>query len=223
MKSRIESQVVLDDPTGIDDAFRSFEFEVPVQDAPVDAEGESQPQEFIRQQVIGELFATHHCNLCAFITRRVGNPDDAHDIVQHAFLEAYRCHGRYRGESNAKTWLYGIALNVMRNHLSRSQWRRQESLDDAELASMDGGMPSLPDALASQQDCIRVLTALEKAPEEQRETLLLVALEGFSYEEAAVRLGVAVGTVRSRVSRLRAVLRGEMETGRGAAFPVSAS
>ena len=160
-----------------------------------------------RHEVISDLFIKHHRNLVSFIARRIGNPDDAHDIVQHAFMEAYRSHARFRGDSNLKTWLYGITLNIMRNHMIRSPWRQHQSLDDAEAAAIPDSMPSQFDAYHAQEDMARVMKAMDHAPEDQRETLCLVAFDGLSYEEAAAQLGVAVGTVRSRVSRLRATLR----------------
>ncbi len=160
-----------------------------------------------RQKVISDLFVKHHRNLCAFIARRIGNADDANDIVQNAFLEAYRSHARFRGESNLKTWLYGITLNVMRNHLMRSPWRQHHSLDDAEAAAIPDASPSQFDIYDSHEGINRVMAAMEDAPKDQRETLCLVAFDGLSYEDAAAQLGVAVGTVRSRVSRLRATLR----------------
>lgn len=160
-----------------------------------------------RRRILTEMFSLHHRGLCAFITRRVGNPDDAHDIVQSAYFEAYRCLPKFQGRSNLKTWLYGITLNIMRNHLSRSPWRDHASIDDPDVEALADAMPSPNDTYRTRDEMRRVLRALEEAPEDQRETLLLVSVDGLSYGDAAARLGVPIGTVRSRVSRLRATLR----------------
>jgi len=160
-----------------------------------------------RQRIISELFRTHHARLCGFLARRLSNPDDASDLAQGAFVEAFRCLPRFAGRSHLSTWLYGIALNLLRSHLARTHARGCSSLDEAEETDLIDTAPSLHAAFETRAELHRVLDAIASAPPEQRETLLLVAIEGQTYEDAALRLDVAVGTVRSRVSRLRATLR----------------
>jgi RNA polymerase sigma factor (sigma-70 family) len=160
-----------------------------------------------RKRIIDGLVASHYDRLCAFVVRRVGNHDDAMDIAQGAYLEAFRCLPRFAGRSNLSTWLYGIALNLLRSHLARNRSRETVSIDDAQDLLPIAEAPSVHDSYDARIDLDRVLEALEGAPADQRDTLLLVAIEGMSYHEAALKLGVAVGTVRSRVSRLRTALR----------------
>lgn len=161
-----------------------------------------------RRRIIDELFTSHFERLCGFIERRVRSRDDAQDIAQTAYLEAFRCLPRFAGRSNLSTWLYGIAMNLLRRHVSANRGYQFMSIEDsAEGLHMPDETCSLHDSFDRRVDLERVLAALGSAPEEQRETLLLVVLEGMTYEEAAVRLAIPIGTVRSRVSRLRATLR----------------
>lgn len=160
-----------------------------------------------RSADIHRLFVEHHKALLAFIARRLANADEASDIAQSAFAEAFRCYDRFSGESSMRTWLFGIALNVMRNHYFRSGWRQVSSLDDETLATAMGATQSAQEAYEVQCAARRVVRGIETAAPEHRDTLMLVAIDGLSYEDAAERLGVATGTVRSRVSRLRASLR----------------
>jgi RNA polymerase sigma-70 factor (ECF subfamily) len=161
----------------------------------------------MRSADIHRLFVEHHKSLLAFISRRMASADEAHDVVQIAFVEAFRCYDRFSGASSMKTWLFGIALNVMRNHRLRSPWRHISPLDDETLAAIGEQAPSPQEIHEARSTVERVLRRLEDVSPEHRETLLLVVIDGLSYESAAERLGVAVGTVRSRVSRLRSVLR----------------
>ncbi|MFM1990948.1 MAG: hypothetical protein RJA99_3905 [Pseudomonadota bacterium] len=164
-----------------------------------------------RTAEVHRLFVEHHKSLLAFISRRMASPDEAHDIVQSAFVEAFRCYGRFSGASSMKTWLFGIALNVMRNHHFRSSWRHATPLDDDGLLTAGETARSPQEAYEVRCTVERVLRGLDAASPDHRDTLLLVAIDGLSYEAAAQRLGVAVGTVRSRVSRLRAALRDQCE------------
>ena len=174
-------------------------------DAPVSASHEMSDAE--RERIIDALVASHYDRLVLFVARRIGNRDDALDIAQNTFLEAHRCLPKFAGRSHLSTWLYGIALNLLHSHLARHRRRLEVSIDEfVELAPVEA-TPCLQVAHEHRTALDRVLGALENAPSDQRETLLLVAIEGLTYEEAALRLDVAIGTVRSRVSRLRTTLR----------------
>lgn len=146
-------------------------------------------------------------SLYYFVLRRVGSPEDAEDLVQQALIEATRHIHRFRGDAEVSTWVYGIALNLSRNHLSRSPGRRHvfesdDVLEEREAPNSD------PCDLAVQQQTMRQLgAALGDLREGALQALMLVAVDGLSYEEAASELDVPVGTIRSRVSRARAEVR----------------
>ena len=157
-----------------------------------------------------DLVSLHEDRLRAFVLRHIGHPDDADDITQQAFVEAAASMATFRGESQLSTWLYGIAMNLVRNYLSRAPHRVHRIEGDEALE----GVSDEADTLEQQLDRARLLARLTDelaalAPE-MREVLLLVAVDQLSYEEAAALLAIPVGTVRSRVSRARAMLKDRM-------------
>lgn len=153
------------------------------------------------------LVHDHRKRLYRFILKNIGNSSDAEELVQQAFFEAARSYATYRGESALSTWLYGIAMNLTRNYLSRSPHRKYDIQDDEALDSIASPETDPAVAVADREMMRALQRELAELPEDMREVLLLVALDEVSYEEAAVMLSIPVGTVRSRVSRARTRLR----------------
>jgi RNA polymerase sigma-70 factor (ECF subfamily) len=143
------------------------------------------------------------------VARYVNNPGDVPDVVQEAFIKAYRALPTFRGESAFYTWLYRIAVNTAKNYLT-SQGRRPPSSDvEADEAEYYGGGEALqevatPENLALTDEIKRtVFTAIEALPEDLRTAITLREMEGLSYEEIAEIMDCPVGTVRSRIFRAR--------------------
>ena len=171
-----------------------------------------------RDRQFKALVAQHRQRLVRFVLRHVGHAAEAEDLAQQAFAEAARAYASFRGESQLSTWLYGIAMNLVRNHLSRSPQRLYRFEDQSALDATAGAGPD-PEQQYAMSQLVRVLQAeLDELMPEMREVLLLVALDDMPYEDAATLLAVPVGTVRSRVSRARAHLRRGFAA-RGAALP----
>jgi RNA polymerase sigma-70 factor, ECF subfamily len=124
------------------------------------------------------------------------------DAMQEAYLNAYRGLGRFRSDADVGTWLYRIVYNACVDELRRSR-RRPEPVDPAEheRATARSGPES---QVAAADAALRGLRAL---PDDQRLTVVLVDGEGFDNVQAAEFLGVAPGTVASRLSRARAAMR----------------
>ncbi len=147
--------------------------------------------------VIGQL-----ATLRRYARSLVRNPVEAEDLVQDALLRAYEKRFTFRVGANLRTWLMAILHNthIDQRRSARSRTAREDAARDmVELA-----------APAVQEDVVRlaqVRRAFAELPEEQREALHLVAVEELSYQEAADVLGIAVGTLMSRISRARARLR----------------
>lgn len=176
-----------------------------VENAPVPPMDEKSMEQ--RDELFQALVQTHGTRLYRFIIKNIGNPGDAQDLAQQAFLEAVRSYSSFKGQSELSTWLYGIAMNLVRNHLSRAPHRRYEFADEAVLEDMACDALA-PDQEVEQSERMRHLQlALEDLPESMRSILLMVAVDELSYEAAAALLTVPVGTVRSRLSRARAALR----------------
>jgi len=139
-----------------------------------------------------------------------GNREDADDLVQDTLERAWAKSGLWRGVADMRAWLFGIMHNL---HIDGARRPKLQAM------SMDDDTHEVPVA-ATQGDRLAVLdlqTALEQLPVEQKEILLLVALEDMAYADVAKTLGIPIGTVMSRLSRGRERLRALME---GRAEPV---
>jgi RNA polymerase sigma-70 factor (ECF subfamily) len=159
------------------------------------------------QALLIQLVNDHQNRLYRFIVKNIGYGSDAEDLTQQAFVEAVKAYDTFRGASELSTWLYGIAMNLVRNYLSRSPHRRYVFEDEESLADIQSNNPDPSEQLAQTQLIRSLQKEINHLPAEMRDVLLLVALDDLSYEEAASMLSIPVGTVRSRVSRARATLR----------------
>lgn len=149
--------------------------------------------------------------------RLLGDPTAAEDLTQEVFLRVFRGLGRFRGEASVRTWIYRITLNAASNR--RKRWKRRARRRHVALQDAVGaGGPVQEDLLAddapdperiarSSEIGRRVQDALDGLPSEFREAVVLRDIEGLSYEEIAESLGVAAGTVKSRIARGRGLLR----------------
>jgi RNA polymerase sigma-70 factor (ECF subfamily) len=148
--------------------------------------------------------------LYRFILKNIGHAALAEDLAQETFVEAFRQLPTFRGEAKFSTWLFGIALNKIRNYINRSPDGRQQHspmrIPRSNPAS-DGNPTQL---LEKKQTLLALQQAIETLPTELRESLILVAMEELPYEEAAQLLGIPVGTLKSRVHRARDLLRQSM-------------
>jgi len=159
-------------------------------------------------------FREHFGPVYWFIARRAGTAL-AEDLAAEAFATAYRRRASYEpSRGSLRSWLYGIAVNVVRGH-----WRAEQQLLelDARLALADqepGRAESFADAaderVIAASLAPRIAGALAALNREQRDVLLLHAWAGLSHEEIAAALEIAQGTARSRLSRARAALRAHL-------------
>ena len=148
----------------------------------------------------------------------LGDRDEALDLSQDVFLSIFRTIHKFRGQSALKTWIYRIVINHARNR--QRWWRRRHKADqvslDAHVAAhgelREFGDDGSPDrALARKQLAERLWSALDELPFDQRTVIVLREIEGMSYEEIAFSSGVAVGTVKSRLTRARQTLRRQLQ------------
>ncbi|MEY4269201.1 MAG: hypothetical protein RLZZ58_417 [Pseudomonadota bacterium] len=139
-------------------------------------------------------------HLRAFARSLSGNRDLADDLVQDTMVRAWTARASYTQGTNFKAWTFVI----LRNHFL-SQRRRDRFHGDYDADMVEQQLAVAP----AQEDSVMladVQRALMQLPDSQREALILVGAGGFEYEEAAAICGVAVGTIKSRVSRARAAL-----------------
>ena len=156
---------------------------------------------------IDQLFRAHNRHVFRFVQRYVRNVEDAEDIVQQTFIEAMRCAHRFSGLSKPSTWLFGIALNLARNQVRRNCAHAHDALDEALLEQIADphGDPAM--LMEWRQTAAKVEAMLSALPAKIRATFEAVLDGESTYEEAAEELHIPVGTVRSRVSRVRAAVR----------------
>ncbi|WP_236747514.1 RNA polymerase sigma factor [Achromobacter ruhlandii] len=177
---------------------------------PVRADGEGQGWDSGEEYLLRDLVREHATRLQRFIIKHIGNTTEAEDLAQQAFVEAARSYRSFRGESQLSSWLYGIALNLVRNYLSRAPERRHDFVSDSVLAEHAASDLS-PERLLEQNQTMALLQeSLDELPDNMRDILLMVGVDEISYEDAAAMLTVPVGTVRSRLSRARAALRDKL-------------
>jgi len=153
------------------------------------------------------LFRRRAPEIRRYVTRRLG-ADAAEDVVAETFLVAFRQRSGYDlARADARPWLYGIATNLISHH-RRSETRLLRVLARTGRDPVTEPFTDRVDAQVSAGAAGRLLAAaLAKLPPQHRDTLLLVAWGELTYEQAALALGIPVGTVRSRVSRARTNLR----------------
>ena len=168
------------------------------------AEGAAAPFDM---RAFERIVREHGPRLASFVRRRIGNPSDVEDVVQDTFVEAIKGMDRYRGHSRPETWIFGIALNLIRTHYKRGRVRDTVSTDE-EMDDIPAHGSSDPARLVEHREILARLNVMcDGLSDETREMLELVFDECLTYEQAAGLLGVPVGTIRSRISRVRLHLR----------------
>lgn len=164
-------------------------------------------------EAFNELVSHYQDMLYNVAYRILGDEHDAADATQDAFLSAYRAIRRFRGGS-FKAWLMRIVTNASYDCLRRAKRRPTVSLDSGEEVEWHERLPDpgeLPEAWVERQDLgRRVQRALAALPPKQRVVVVLIDIQGLRYAEVAHILRVPLGTVRSRVSRGRRILRDQM-------------
>ena len=170
------------------------------------------------QSACAELVSSHERMVFQLALHLMGDRDEALDLSQEVFLRVFRTLHTFRGQAALRTWIYRIAINQARNR--QRWWRRRRRSDQVQLEHHvqdhgelrqpgDGDAPDR--AFARQEMATRLWAALDELPFDQRTVIVLRELDGMSYDEIAESLNVAVGTVKSRLTRARQTLRRELQ------------
>jgi RNA polymerase sigma-70 factor (ECF subfamily) len=155
----------------------------------------------------GTLFERHGRLVYNFCFRRTADWTQAEELTSVVFLEAWRRRAEVRlAGSSAAPWLLGVAINVLRN-ARRAQRRHRAALERLPREHEPDFSSAVDERLDDERRMTAVLRVVGKLPRADQEILALCAWEGLTYEEAALALGTPVGTVRSRLSRGREMLR----------------
>jgi RNA polymerase sigma-70 factor (ECF subfamily) len=164
------------------------------------------------------LVSKYQRKMLRLVLRLVHDQAEAEDIVQDAFIRAYRALPQFRGDAAFYTWLYRIGVNTAKNHLAAQKNRPQISLDeeneDGESRTPDEALRdyNTPESmLASKQIAATVNSAMESLSEELRTAITLREVESLSYDEIAEMVGCPIGTVRSRIFRAREAIAAKLK------------
>ncbi|MBZ0095047.1 MAG: RNA polymerase sigma factor RpoE [Sulfuricella sp.] len=156
------------------------------------------------------LVAKYQRKLGRLLSRFIRNPTEVEDVVQEAFIKAYRALPSFRGESAFYTWLYRIGINAAKNYLV-SEGRRPPTTTEFDSEEAEGfedadqlrNINTPENELMSKQVAETVNKAMDSLPEELKIAITLREIEGLSYEEIANMMNCPIGTVRSRIFRAR--------------------
>ncbi len=168
-----------------------------------------------------EMVSRYWGRIYSMVHQLLRNQQDAEEVTQDAFIRAHRGLANFRGESAFSTWLYQIATNLARNRYWY-WWRRKRdksvSFDapiggegDFTLADVIPAEVETPDDIAVNQELVtRIGQGMGRIGAKHREILILRNVKNLSYEEIAAVLGISIGTVKSRIARARASLKGKL-------------
>jgi len=153
-----------------------------------------------------EVYRVHAARLYSLLLRMVGGTQDAEDLLQDVFLQAYRKLESFRGDSSLGTWLYRLAINQCLDFLRGRQARMSKATDSIEDDSVQEPVspaPVIPAAI-SRVDLER---AVARLPQGCRLAFVLHDVEGFAHHEVAALLGISEGTSKSQLHKARMKLR----------------
>jgi RNA polymerase sigma-70 factor (ECF subfamily) len=167
-----------------------------------------------RRKRFEEEAIPHLDALYTMAVRLARNADDANDLLQETVLRAYRFFHQFEAGTNCRAWMLTILFNNFRNGYRKSVREQPAASVAAFERTLESESMRVEPAQSNPEDILsgrgmegEVESALDKLPEEFREAIMLVDVEELSYQEVAGVLDIPIGTVKSRVSRGRAILR----------------
>jgi RNA polymerase sigma-70 factor (ECF subfamily) len=167
-----------------------------------------------------ELVRRTYVDLFTLAVRLTGNEEDARDVVQDAYLRAWKGIGRFRGDARFSTWMYRITANCASTHLSRRRRHRTEpfrpGFDPVDLR--DEGQPDL--TAEHSLDLARVAAAVDALPPKLRAVVVLRDVYGLAHEAIATELGISESAAKVRLHRARKRLRDAVYDEKGSARAV---
>jgi len=174
----------------------------------------------------GTLVSLLQDRLYNAVLRMVGHPDDALDVTQEAFTRALASINTFRGESQAYTWIFRIAMNLIISRKRHDNVLKISSMDKSSGTESDDQMSTLRSRLASREPgpqaiaearerSRRLAAALQKLDAADRAILVMRDIDGMDYEQMAKILDIPLGTLKSRLFRARMALRSRMESAEG--------
>ncbi len=156
------------------------------------------------------LFARHRDTIFAMLVKRAGNPDDVNDLLQEAFMKAFLNINRYNPDYDFGAWICTIAKNTF---VDFNRSRRSNALNSDHNLPLDGrydstqaATPTPEESIINDQRRAQINRYIEMLPEDYRRLFTLRFIDEYSYEEIAETLNMKLGTVKTRIFRVRAMM-----------------
>jgi len=162
-----------------------------------------------KTEVVEEWVKTYSKTLFSYAATRLNSQSDAEDVVQETFLKAYRSLASFKPGTDAKSWLFQILINTIRDHYRKASSRGATMpIEDVDETTIEiSALAPSPEEIAVQREQSEMLAeALTKLPEQLAAPLMLREIADQSYKDIASALEIPIGTVMSRLSRARKLL-----------------
>lgn len=167
------------------------------------------------QVAFEELVRRTYVDVYTLAVRLTSNEEDARDVVQEAYLRAWKGIGRFRGDARFSTWMHRVTANAAYTYLGKRRRRRTEHLEDVGDPE-ETRAEALPDRSAESSELLAsISTALDALPAKLRAVVVLKDVYGFSHEEIAEDLGISVAAAKVRLHRGRQKLQSALHDERG--------
>ena len=164
-----------------------------------------------------EFIDTYKHMVYGFAYDMLRNPEDAEDVAQEVFINAFRAIGSFRGDARISTWLYRVTKNACLNFIRQRERTTITSLDEQEgnweeLIDFEDSMPT-PEEMAMNKELRELVRSkIDELPPIYRTAIIMCDMHQLSYDEAARILGIPVGTLKSQVSRARRLLKEKLKS-----------
>lgn len=157
---------------------------------------------------LGVLALQTHGKLRSFLRRFERDPQLVDDLVQDVYVEVLKSLHNFAGRSCLESWIFGVALNVGRQHVAKAVAHRERFVESEEGPADTRGAPDVFHIVSMQQRLRLVDEKMRAMPEALSSTFEAYIEEGLTYEQAAKSLSIPIGTVRSRIFRVRELVQG---------------
>jgi RNA polymerase sigma factor (sigma-70 family) len=158
---------------------------------------------------VESLYRSQNERLRLFIQKRIWHKEDAEEVLQLTYLEAMRCKEKFNGNSKPETWLFGIAVNLTRNYFKQHYGQAiLEEMTETIIYELQAEMEENPEKLIEHERTLaKAVTVMDTLPEDTQSMLKMIIDGEYSYQDTADQIGVPIGTIRSRLSRARQLLK----------------
>ncbi|WDE09430.1 RNA polymerase sigma factor [Thalassomonas haliotis] len=154
---------------------------------------------------LNQLLHNYKSRIYSFIfSKGIKCHHDVEDLVQDTFIQVYKSIASFEFRSKFSSWVLGIALNIVRNHLNRSAQYKYNFVDALEAVLIDSNVSNEPDRAVAAKSAYRdVNKQMQRLPEQLSECLQMICIDGLSYADTADTLAISVSNLKSRIFRAR--------------------